>query len=684
MFNFKKTIAKLLDYKVLHADFETRSVVDLKKYGTYVYSMHPSTDAWCMAWAFDDEPVQMWRIGEPLPDEARAWVMNGGTVTGHNVSFEWHIWNNVMRRKYGWPVLKVSQLDCTMARAYAMALPGSLKMLAKALRIERQKDMGGHALMLKMSKPRKIMDDGTIIWWDDADKFDRLCAYCATDVEVERDCAKELYPLSDSERALWQLDLRINSRGIKVDRPAIKATQRLVEREMRRLDRQMNTATNGEIQRVNQAKALLEWCKSYDINIETLRKNEIKDILEMPDLPWAVREALEIRSNAAKVSVSKLDAMMNMSLADGRIHGQFQYHGASTGRAAGRGVQVHNLPRPEDEWGDPAFQDRIITAITNGEIDEEYIAEWHGPFMRVVSSCIRGYLVADEGKELIGADLKSIEGVTLPWLAGEEWKLEAFREHFWNNGAGIYQLSAARIFDRRVEECGKGTPFYLLGKVGELSMGYQGGKGAFAQMAANYGVKVEDEKCEEVKNGWRAAHPKIKQYWYDVEDAAIQACLNPGGRFYAGAKGRQVCFRVVGEHLMCRLPSGRPLVYPYPTLKDAPVPWGGTKLQLEIMTMDNRVGSKTKGQFVRQSTYGGKLVENITQAVARDVLFESQPRLEKAGYPIILHVHDENVSEVPLGYGSVEEYEAIMSIVPHWAKDMPIAADGFRGKRYRK
>ncbi len=666
----------------LHIDFETRSVVDLKKFGLHVYAHHPSTAAWCMAWAFDNEPVQLWWEGEPLPEVIRLWVERGGLVCGHKVDFEWYIWN-VVQKKFGWPVLKLSQLMCTMARAYAMALPGSLKFLALALNIERRKDMGGHGLMMKMAKPRKINDDGTIVWWDEADKKKRLGEYCVIDVEVERDCDEQMFPLSPTEHELWQLDLRINARGIQVDRAAAKATLQLVAREMKRLDQLMNDATHGEVIRVNQAKALLAWCQAAGVEITKLRKNDVKDILEKPDLPFEVREALEIRSNAAKVSVTKLETMLNATLVDGRAHGQFQYHGATTGRTAGRQIQLHNLPRPEPQWEDPKMQDRIISQIRDHMIDEEFVGEWYGPFMRVISSCIRGFLIPAEGKEFIGADLKNIEGVTLPWLAGEEWKLQAFRDNFWNKGPGLYEITAAGILKKDIADITK-KERQEYGKVSELALGFQGGVGAYHQMAVNYFIKVSDELADEIKVGWRKKNPKIVQYWYDVEEAAILACKNPGGKYYAGAPGRQVCFRCVGEFLMCMLPSGRPLMYPYPKLEYITTPWGAKKLAVTIMTMDSRVGSKTKGLFVRQSTYGGKLVENITQAVARDVLFGSQPKLEAAGYPIVLHVHDENVSEVPIGFGEVEDYENIMSIVPIWATDMPIAADGFRGARYRK
>jgi DNA polymerase len=667
----------------LHIDFETRSVVDLKKFGLDVYANHPSTDAWCMAWAFDDEPVNIWKMGEPLPQRIVEHVRAGGKVVGHKVDFEWTIWNIVMKKKYGWPTLKLSQLECTMARAYAMALPGSLDKLAKALNVNVRKDMGGRGVMMKLCKPRKIEDDGTIIWWTDAALHERQYKYCMIDVEVERACDAQMYPLSDSEHALWQLDLRINQRGIRVDRKAIKSTLRLVARETKRLDKCMSDATGGSITAVNQAKALLEWCQAAKVDIKQLRKNDVKDILEMPDLPYEVREALEIRSNSAKISVTKLETMDNMTLVDGRARGQFQYHGATTGRAAGRGIQLHNLPRPEEAWSAPELQDRIISQIRDHMIDEDFIGEWYGPFMRVVSSCIRGYIIPDEGKEFIGADLRNIEGVTLPWLAGEEWKLEAFRNNFWHGGPGMYEITAAGILEKDIKDVTKDER-QKYGKTSELALGYQGGVGAYQQMAVNLGIKIPDEQADIIKLGWREKNSKIVQYWYDVEKAAIKACQNPGGKYYAGEQGRQVCFRVVGDFLMCMLPSGRPLMYPYPALNEIDTPWGEKKLAVTYMTIDSRPKSKTKGLFVRMSSYGGKFVENITQAVARDVLFASQPKLEAAGYPIVLHVHDENVSEVPFGFGDIKEYESIMTEDLGWTKDLPLAAEGFRGMRYRK
>lgn len=668
----------------LHIDFETRSVVDLRKFGLFVYSRHPTTEAICMAWAFDDEAPACWRVGQPLPERVREHVKAGGLVVAHNASFEHAIWNRVMVLKYRWPVLRLSQLDCTMARAYAMALPGALKNLAWALGIGSQKDMGGHALMMKMCKPRKFEQNDTVpIWWDDEDKIQRLMNYCIQDVIVERECDNQIVQLRPRERELWLLDQRINNRGIAVDRPAIEATRKLVTKTMRRMDREMKIASGGAMTKVSEAKKTLAWCKGRGVEIDTLKKNEIKEFLEDPELPYEVREVLEIRSKSAKISVTKLETMMDWSLADGRLYGQFQWHGASTGRSAGRGVQLHNLPRPEEEWKKPEFQHRLITDITAGVIDEEFIEEWHGPFMRVISSCVRAYLIADNGMELIGADLKNIESVVLAWLAGAEWKLKAFRENFFDGGPGMYEITAGGILGKPFDQV---TPWerQVWGKVSELSLGFGGGKGAYQSMAVNYGVTLEDEQAEEVKLGWREANPEIKSYWYAAEKAAINALKYPGTKQFIGPPGRQVCFRMAGAHLWLQIPSGRCLCYPFAELRPVKTPWGEEKILPTFMSTDSRVGSKTKGKYVRLSSYGGKLAENITQAVARDILMYGLLRVEKAGYPVVLHVHDEGVSEVPLGFGDLKEYEAMMAEGEDWTTGMPLKADGFKGKRYRK
>lgn len=301
-----------------------------------------------------------------------------------------------------------------------------------------------------------------------------------------------------------------------------------------------------------------------------------------------------------------------------------------------------------------------------------------GSPLDTISSCLRGMLCSAPGYDLLAADYANIEGRALAWLAGEQWKLDAFRAFDEGKGPDLYLVAASRIYGKPIDEC---KPHRQTGKVSELSLGYQGGLGAFRQMEKNLGVKLglTDEQVQTAKEGWRNGHPKIVGFWYALERAALDAVLDAGRTTWAGDSARQVCFRSKGSFLWCRLPGGRVLCYPYPIVKQIETPWGELKDQVHYMTVDG-----TTNKWVETHTYGGKLAENVTQAVCRDLLAHSMRQVEAAGYPVVLHVHDEIVSEVPEGFGSLAEFERICAKAPAWADGLPIATAGWRGKRYRK
>lgn len=333
----------------LFLDFETRSTVDLKKAGLDVYARHPTTDVMCVGWAYGDEPVEVFdrETAQRGQYDLLNFVMDGVTVIAHNAPFELAIWNEVMVPRYGWPTLKPEQVVCTMAMAYAMALPGSLEKAAAAVGIDQQKDMAGNRIMLQLAKPRAIKEDGTIVWWNDPAKLEKLYAYCKQDVKVERELYKRLVPLSDQERKIWLLDYRINQRGVAVDRQAVEAAIKIVEAEKRRLDKAMRDVTGNSVVSCSAISQLTDWLRWKGVKADGVAKADVVDLLEQDDLPSECRQALLLRQEAAKSSTAKLEAMTKGVCDDGRMRGLFQYHGAATGRWAGRRVQLQNLPRPK-------------------------------------------------------------------------------------------------------------------------------------------------------------------------------------------------------------------------------------------------------------------------------------------------------------------------------------------------
>lgn len=667
----------------LHCDFETYSAIDLKAQGLDVYARDLSTGVHCMAYAFDDEPVGIVGGSEPNFERMTAsrlriekHVRSGGLVYAHNAPFEWAIWNFILVPRFGWPELKIEQMRCTMAMTYAMGLPGSLEAAAPALGIAQRKDGAGKRIMLKWCRPKP---DGKM--WrpeDDPEQFAALCRYCAQDVEVERALHGRLMELSTSEQSLWNLDHRINQRGIQVDLPSVEMALCLVDAEKERLNQAMLQVTGGVVGSCTEVQLLVKWIRSQGVDMKGVAKSEVLDTLD-GDLPANVRTALELRKEAAKSSTAKLAAMKERASADGRVRGIHQFHGASTGRWAGRGIQVQNFPRPR-----ASVKAKDVTEIIDHLGDRAYVDMLYGPVMDALADSLRGMLIAPPGKDLIAADFSAVEARVLAWLAGEESVLQIFRTH-----GRIYEHAAAGIYRCDIHDVTKEQR--QIGKVAVLALGYGGGVGAFQSMAKDYFIKVPDSQADEIKQAWRLAHPKIVNYWYDLERAAI-AALQEGGKQTAGPAGREVAFKKSGSFLWCKLPSGRVLCYPYPEMRVVTTPWGEEKDALTYMTVVSNPKAKiiedpnSNGTWKRISTYGGSLAENVTQAVARDLLAEAMKRLEKAGFEIVMHCHDEVVAEIDetSDEATLKRIEGIMAEVPVWAMGLPLAAEGWRGKRYRK
>jgi DNA polymerase len=336
----------------VHLDFETRSEVDLKVHGLNRYARGKQTDIMCAAFSFDEGPIELWKLGDPAPMDLLIHVHEGGEVVAHNAPFELEIWNVVGVRKYGWPVLKPQQTFCNMAQAYAMALPGALANVAPALGMDLQKDDEGNRIMLQLSKPKGFNPDGSAFFhepWHSpeiAAKFERMYSYCMKDVEVERESGKRMMELTPTERALWLLDYKINQRGIHIDVKAVEVAMHIVEIEKKRLDQKMVEVTNNCVGTCTANSQLTEWLNFRGIETDSVAKEKVIQMLQRDDLPGDVRAALLLRQEAAKSSTAKLKQMRDKVCNDNRIRNTSQYHGAATGRWAGRGLQTQNFPRP--------------------------------------------------------------------------------------------------------------------------------------------------------------------------------------------------------------------------------------------------------------------------------------------------------------------------------------------------
>ncbi len=699
---------------ILFADFETRSPVDLRKCGADVYARHPETSTMAFGFAFDDDDVKVVKMGYCTNAAVYEHIALGKPVVAHNASFEYLIWNYVYRREWpGLPELKHEQLICTMAMSYAMALPGSLEFAAAASGINIKKDMDGYRVMMQLCKPR---DDGS--FWEPStapEKFERMYKYCGVDVGVERLLYKRLMKLSAKEREVWCLDQKINQRGVLIDSQAVEAAIKLVDVEKDRLDLEMRKVTKNHVDSCSAVAQIKLWLLSRGVDCAGVAKNDVADLLvDIEDLPDDCRQALMLRQHAAKSSNAKLVAMVKGACNDGRVRGLFQYHGAqATGRWAGRRIQLHNLTRSQLKQNQITEVFRILKNTNEQSLDE--IGLLYGNPLSVISDCLRGFLISRIDNDFISSDFSNIEGRTLAWLAGEEWKIKAFENFDFGVGPDIYKLSAQRIYGKQVSEIDSHER--LIGKVAELALGYQGGRGAFLSMAKVYLLKVPEAKADEIKEAWRVAHPKTKAFWYELERAAMTAVYNKNKVITAGQAYAPIKYKVSGSFLWCSLPSNRVICYPYPVIwkqiwatlkskkgKSANQTFHGATEQAAIASakkyaLENGVElvetseakdclsymGEVNSKWERQIAYGGLLANNVTQATARDILAEAMLRVEKAGYPIVMHVHDEILSEIHESCGSIVEFEKIMSEVPHWATGLPIVAtEGWRDKRYRK
>lgn len=644
----------------LSIDLETYSTVDLQKSGLYAYAESPDTKILLFGFAFDDDPVQVIDVAqhEYFPNDlVRALTDPKVLKTAWNAAFEYA----VISKQYTGNLV-TEQWACSMVHSYYLGLPGKLETAAKTLNLEAQKDTAGEALIRYFSKPCKptAANGGRTrnLPEHDPEKWAQFKAYCAQDVEVEREIRRKLerIPIPEKEHRLWVPDQKINSLGVQIDRDlvhhAIKCDQRHQERLLSEAERLTGLDNPGS---VSQLKTWL--LEAANLEVESLNKKVIPELLKRTDSA-KVQRVLELRQEMAKTSTKKYVAMQNACCADNRVRGLLQFYGATrSGRWAGRLVQVQNLPR---------------NSMAQLELAREFLREGNYEALELLwesvpntlSQLIRTAFVAPPGKVFVVSDFSAIEARVIAWLAGEQWRLDVFNSH-----GKIYEASASQMFKVPIESIDKHSPLRQKGKVSELALGYQGGPGALITMGALDMGLTEDE-LPGLVNTWRSANPRIVQLWYDVGDAAMAAVRD---RQTVRLKHGLV-FSYDAGMLRIQLPSGRNLYYVRPRIEIDP------RFNREGLTYEGQEQGKGWG---RLRTYGGKLVENITQAVARDCLAEALLRLDAAGYDrIVFHVHDESVLETDPG--EADKVAEIMGRPIEWAPGLPLRADAFETPYYRK
>jgi DNA polymerase len=663
-------MAKGFTQHVLHRYFETRSQTILKIVGAHRYTTDPTTEIICAAFALDPGPVQLWRPSDPVPPEfleaARdpSWI-----VVAHNDAFETAIEQYILAPRFGWPIVPRKRHHCTLAAALAVGLPARLDRVADALELTNRKDAAGERLMHIMSKPRRPRsgeDPNQVQWFDELERLQRLYDYCRQDVEVERELYDRLQPLSPAEHAVWLQSCTINDRGFRVDRNFAEAARRIAQATVLQIDRELAKITGGAVINISQGARLLAWLQGQGCTLRKLDRDAIEQQLRRAkELPATVQRALELRIEGAQAAVKKINALLARAGNDDRIRGAFRYHGAATGRWVGEGFQPQNLKRPVVE-----DLNATIAAVSTG--DHGLVRKLYPRPLSVLGDCSRAMIVAASGHVLIGADFSSIESRVLACVAGEGWKLDSYRRFDGTRDPREepYCITACKIFGVAPGTYTKDSPERNVGKTCDLAFGYMGGLAAWRKFEPD---RFTDAEVETFKAEWRAAHPAIRKFWYAVDRAAWQAVHERGRVITCGP----VAFKSTGAFLSLKLPSGRKLAYPHPRIRIEDE-------RNQFVVFADNAGGQFKDCRSGQGAYDGLWTENVVSGIARDLLAEAMLRLEAAGYPIVLHVHDELVAEVPEGFGSTEEFIHLMTRKPTWMLELPIAAKAWTGPRYRK
>lgn len=659
----------------LSVDIETYSSVDIKKSGLYKYVQSPDFKILLFAYKIDDDPVKIIDLTiSDIPLEIQLLMFNNNILKhACSAAFEWYCLSKHFKIRN--PIAWLSQWRCTMLHGLYLGYPGGLDALGKALNIsqDKQKLSVGKSLInyfCKPCAPTKSNGGRTRnLPCHAPEKWQLFKDYCIRDVESENTILNMLsnFPVPSEVQSQWEQDMRINAEGVRLDRQLIEGAlycDEIVTDEL--MDEAVGITGLENPKSVAQLKSWIE--QQTGEYIKSLSKEDVSDLLAKKLPLKSVNRMLEIRQELGKSSVTKYRTMSECICSDGRARGLLQFYGANrTGRWAGRFVQVQNLPR---------------NYIETLDIARKYVKEKNVPALRLLygnipdtlSQLIRTAFIPSEGNKLVVADFSAIEARVIAWLAGEQWRLDVFNTH-----GKIYEASASSMFGVPIEKIVKGNPEYSLrakGKVAELALGYQGSAGALVQMGA-LKMGLTESELPDIVSRWRKANPRIKDLWYTCENAALEVMQT--GRSTGINKGiifsRECDISNGLDFFTITLPSGRKLFYPQPFLSENI--FGKQALHYY------GIGQQDKKWSV-QSTYGGKLTENIVQAIARDCLAVTLKRLEDAGLQVVMHIHDEAVIDCPRDKISVEQACEIMGQPISWAEGLPLKAAGFESDYYMK
>jgi len=664
---------------MIHLDFESRSVCNLITDGTYKYAAHPTTDISCFSWCIGDGPVSVWYNWEPLPEGLLAAVEAGLLIAAWNANFERLMWNMVLIR-YGAPALPINRFYCVAANARARGYPGKLEKAARFAGLGVDKDMEGYRLMMKLCRPRRIEEDGTIVWWEDYNDLIRQGEYCAQDTVVERAMSVLLMPLSEQELADYWLSEEINDRGILVDRELATAAVVGAESEKLTSDDIIKKLTDGDddtghgATACTQVQRILKWVeeewkpltglKLVDgewKQMPSLAKSDVLDALQEDDIPPHVADVLELRLENSKAAVSKFAAMLNKSDEAGCVRGLFVFHGAGPGRFTSFGLQVQNLVRESNLEAIPILKKYGMKGLA-----------MMGEPVKILAQMVRPAFMAAPGKTLLVGDFSQMQVRITAWLAGQQNLLQLFRDN-----KDVYCAFGSIAFGRPITKADIIERFVSKGCI--LGLGFGGAEGALARTLKKENIILPFSELKEHKETYREVYPEIKQLWYTLRDATLLAMFSRGTIVPVGP----VSYMYDGEHLWCRLPSGRLMCYPYARVVQDDY---GDCIEYR---RGNRSPKSGVMDWPVERLWYGTFTENLAQAIEFDLMISAMRKL-RARYaermPVRIHVHDEIVPEVLIEESEelLPEFLALMAEGEEWSEGLPIAVEGHITQRYVK